>query len=72
MTDAPARSGLACDGFSYWLGLERRAMVLAEFPSTLADRRKRLHIPLSRACEEVHLLLPVGGHRTGHGHVGLA
>lgn len=49
---------LACDSFAYWFGLERRVMVVVEAPMALIDRRRRLHIAVSRACEEVHFLLP--------------
>jgi hypothetical protein len=57
LTEAPSRAGLACDSFAYWLGLERRAIVLSEFPSDLGDRRKKFHVGLSRACEEAHIIL---------------
>jgi hypothetical protein len=51
-------TGLACDSFSYWLGLERRGIVVVEAPTAIARRRTRLHIALSRACEAVHFVLP--------------
>jgi hypothetical protein len=57
LTDAPALGGLACDSFSYWLGLERRAMIVTEAPAQLSNRRRRLHIAISRACESVHFVL---------------
>jgi hypothetical protein len=48
----------ACDSFVFWMGLERRVMVVVEAPHGLPERRRRIHIALSRACEEVHFLLP--------------
>lgn len=53
-----ALSQLACDSFAYWAGLERRIIVVVEAPAVLPDRRRRLHMAVSRACEEVHFLLP--------------
>lgn len=58
LTDPWAQSQLVCDTFAYWLGLERRVIVVVEAPGVLPDRRRRLHIAVSRACEEVHFLLP--------------
>lgn len=55
---APALSGLACDSFAYWLGLERRAIIVVEAPTTLPLRRTRLHNAISRATDLVHLILP--------------
>jgi hypothetical protein len=59
LTEVPALSGLACDSFAYWLGLERRAMIVTEAPGQVAKRRARVHIALSRACESVMFVLPV-------------
>jgi hypothetical protein len=49
---------LACDSFPYWAGLERRVIIVVEAPAVLPERRQRLHMAVSRACEEVHFLLP--------------
>lgn len=54
-----AMSALAADSFSYFLGLERRALLVVEASTALAFRRKKLHIALSRATEFVHLILPI-------------
>jgi hypothetical protein len=59
LTEVPALSGLACDSFAYWLGLERRAVIVTEAPGQLAKRRARVHIALSRACESVMFVLPI-------------
>lgn len=57
LTDAAALSGIACDSFSYWLGLERRAVIITDAPSDVPKRRRRLHVAISRACESVHFVL---------------
>jgi hypothetical protein len=54
----PGRNkGIVADSFSYWLGLERRAIVVAEAPLRLASRPARIHTAASRACEFVHVML---------------
>jgi hypothetical protein len=54
----PGRNkGIVADSFSYWLGLERRAIVVAEAPLRLASRPARIHTATSRACECVHVVL---------------
>jgi hypothetical protein len=58
LTESPSLGGLACDSFAYWLGLERRAVIVAEAGRNVAKRRTRLHIALSRACESVTFVLP--------------
>jgi hypothetical protein len=58
LTETPALTGLACDSFAYWLGLERRAVIVTEAPGQLARRRARVHIALSRACESVMFVVP--------------
>jgi hypothetical protein len=56
--ESPSLNGLACDSFSYWLGLERRVIIVVEMSQRLTQRRIKMHSALSRACEEVHLVLP--------------
>jgi hypothetical protein len=58
LTDPWSLSHIACDSFAYWLGLERRVMVVVEAPQGVPSRRRRIHTAVSRACEEVHFLMP--------------
>ena len=57
-TAPQAMTSLAADSFAYFLGLERRAVLVVEASPALTFRRRRLHNALSRATEYVHLLLP--------------
>lgn len=57
LTEPWAQKHTACDSFVFWMGLERRVMVVVEAPQGLPERRRRIHIALSRACEEVHFLV---------------
>lgn len=58
LTNASSMTGTACDSFAYWLGLERRAIIVVEAPGDIAHRRQRLHTAVSRACEEVRFVVP--------------
>lgn len=58
LTSGSSMTGTACDGFAYWSGLERRAIIIVEAPGDLSRRRTRLHAAISRACEEVHFVMP--------------
>jgi hypothetical protein len=57
LTTPQGMSDLAADSFAYWLGLERRAVIVVEASPAATCVRKRLHIALSRATEFAHLLL---------------
>jgi hypothetical protein len=57
-TTPQAMTSMAADSFAYFLGLERRAIVVVEASPSLTFRAKRLHCALSRATEYVHLILP--------------
>lgn len=57
LTNPSAMASLAVDSFAHWLSLERRAIILVETPHTLDQWRTKMHIGISRACEEVHLVL---------------
>lgn len=56
LTHHLASSGVACDSFPYWFGLERRALVVVEPPPKQDAFRARLHIAVSRACDSVHIV----------------
>lgn len=54
----PATShGLVVDSGAYWLGLERKAIVVTEAPISLNHRETRLWNAVSRATKSVHVLL---------------
>jgi hypothetical protein len=58
LRESPSLNGLACDSFAHWLGLERPVIIIVEMSQRLALRRIKMHTALSRACEEVHVVLP--------------